>query len=70
MAGHSLLERISDRQVPARCVIGDIEVTVLARFVWDMQGDTHIQADHDKGEVVAKSYTGIQCQVFQETTPF
>ena len=60
--GNVSLERIADCQVDAHSVfkVRDIVIAFLSGIVREMQTDTHVETDDDKGEVVTQAEAGSQ----------
>ena len=57
-----LSERIANGKMKAQTILKfrDIVVSALARFVWNMQGNTQVETNHQEGQIVAYTYPGIQ----------
>ena len=56
------LEGVSDSEVVTHAVLEfrDIVIAFLSGIVREMQTDTHVETDDDKGEVVTQAAAGSQ----------
>ena len=58
------LEGVSDSEVVTHAVLEfrDIVIAFLSGIVREMQTDTHVETDDDKGEVVTQAEAGYRCR--------